>query len=268
MRPGGVPAVPGPVYGLRRWTAEGGGRLRAFFNDELWETGPEATQARCTAAGGHRAPSSRCGCGLYALHPTLAQCEESFDAALQAPRACRGESPCEVVGLVAAWGEVQLHETGFRAECARPHAFLLPRAASEREYGHGLRALAAAHGARVLEVDSGRELHRLCARENLGLSSAVVGDLLGRPLRRREFVRRWRGRLERCGNRLARVRDRLAGVPEFAAMATALVLSSLPWLFALWVVVALVRGSDDAVPDRSPVTRVSQPLEVLEEAVV
>jgi hypothetical protein len=101
------------------------------------------------------------------------------------------------VGLVAAWGEVQLHETGFRAEYARRHAFLRPRAVSERKYGHALRALAAAHGAQVLEVASGRELHRFRVRENLGLSSAVVGDLLGRPLRRRELVRRSSGRLER-----------------------------------------------------------------------
>jgi hypothetical protein len=57
-------------------------------------------------------------------------------------------------------------------------------------------------------------------------------------------------------------------VAEFAAMAIAVVFSALPWLLALWVVVAVVRGSGDAVPERGPVTPVAHPLELLEEAVV
>ena len=258
VRSSGVPAVPGPVYGLRSWRTERGGSLRGFFSDEPWETGPKATRARCTGTRGHRAPASHCGCGLYALHPTVAQCEASFEAR-RASRARPSEPPSEVVGIIAAWGEVHLHETGFRAQYARPHAFLLPGGASMREYGERVKALAASHGAQVLEVASGRELHRLCRRENLGLSSAVVGDLLGVALRRRELVRRWRGRFERCGSRLARRWDGLGElgrpVAELAAMAVAVVIGAVPWLLALWVVVAAVRGSEedpDAGPSRTP----------------
>jgi hypothetical protein len=63
-----------------------------------------------------------------------------------------GGAGADVFGIVAAWGEVELHETGFRAEYARPHVLLLPPNAGDG-YAERLRALAAGHGAEVWEVD-------------------------------------------------------------------------------------------------------------------
>ena len=100
--------------GFVRGRSRAATRLEAIAQEAVWETGSAPTKARCLTDRGHRAPVARCGCGLYALHPTLAQCSSSYSDAHRAAQAGHGSD--QVVGIVAAWGEVELHETGFRAE--------------------------------------------------------------------------------------------------------------------------------------------------------
>jgi hypothetical protein len=244
-----APVVPGRLYGLRAWTVTGGARLGSLAQQGSWAKGSKATKARCAAGRGHRAPAGDCGCGLYALHPTVAQCQSSFAKARRAARA--GGTSGDVFGLVAAWGEVELHDSGFRAEYARPHALLLPAGAGDG-YTRRVRALAAGHDAEVWEVDSGHCLHRRCVEENLGLSEVAVNELLGAELRRQ--VRR--DRLRRRGD----------AVIELGAAAIGLVISGLFWgLIPLVVVVSLLsEDGDDPAPAKTPASK----LQILEHRLI
>ena len=241
-----APVVPGRLYGLRAWTVGGGKQLESIAQEGAWANGSKAPKARCAAGRGHRAPAHNCGCGLYALHPTVRQCQSSFDDARRAART--GEPGAEVVGIVAAWGEVELHETGFGAEYARPHALVLPAAHSDH-YGRRIRVLAADHGAEVWEVDSRHHLHRRCVEQNLGLSEAAVKELLGAQLRgqrRRKRLRRWR--------------DALVDV---ASAAAALVIGGFFWWLILFsVVVSLLNGGEE---DPAPAARSALKLQILEQ---
>jgi hypothetical protein len=246
VKPGEAPVVPGRLYGLRAWTVGGGTRLGSLAQEGSWAKGSKATKARCAAGRGHRAPDHNCGCGLYALHPTVRECQSSFDKARRAAQA--GGTNGDVFGVVAAWGEVELHESGFRAEYARPHALLLPADHSDG-YARRVRALAASHDAEVWEVDSGHQLHRRCVEQNLGLSEAAVAELLGVQLRRH----RRRDRLRRWGET----------VVDLAAGAFALVIGGLFWgLIPLAVVLSLLSdGGDEPTPAKPPPSK----LQILEQ---
>ena len=43
--------------------------------------------------------------------------------------------PDQVVGIVEAWGRIELHEDGFRAQFARPHTLALIGAPRESDIG-------------------------------------------------------------------------------------------------------------------------------------
>jgi len=135
-----------------------------------------------------------------------------------------------VFGIGAAWGELELHESGFRAEYARPHALLLPTDRSD-SYAQRVRALAAGHDAEVWEVDSGHRLHRRYVEQNLGLSKAAIQGLLA-PQLRRDRLRRWR--------------ETLVAIAEAAMV---LVVGGLFWgLILVAVIVSLFsEGVDDPV---------------------
>jgi hypothetical protein len=117
------------VIGYREWKLDDGWLLRPITADGAWR--PGVNHARCrrgtnfwlstttawsisaTAdpeadAEEHEAPASGCDCGLYALHdpPDL-----TFD---------------RVLGAVAAWGNLEVHSSGFRAEYAQVVALVLP----------------------------------------------------------------------------------------------------------------------------------------------
>jgi hypothetical protein len=241
--------VPGRLYGLRQWTVSRGTRLGSLAQDGSWAKGPKPTKASCAAGRGHRAPAGPCGCGLYALHPTVAQCQSSFSKAVRAARA--DGTSADVFGLVAAWGEVELHESGFRAEYARPHALLLPARAGDG-YTQRVRALAAGHDAEVWEVESGHRLHRRCVEENLGLSEAAVNELLG-PQLRRELQR-------------DRVRGWGEAVVDLAVGLGALLFGALIWgLIPLLVVLSLLSGDGDKpAPARTSPSK----LQILEQRLI
>lgn len=88
-----------PILGFRAWKLDDDGSLRAWAADVPWVPGPN--RAYCVTEPSHAAPVSHCMCGLYAL------------ADVHDPRLHSG---VDVIGAVAAWGEIELHTTGLRAE--------------------------------------------------------------------------------------------------------------------------------------------------------
>jgi hypothetical protein len=172
------PLVPGPIHGLRRWEVrwmpDGSLRL-AGHGSTPWEPGGQPTRAICKLGASHRphgSPSPRCSCGLYALHPHSTSETELGTAALP------HHLPDEVTGIVAAWGRIELHEGGFRAELARPVALVMYGVDRDSDYGRFLAGLASAYGAELLLFTRPRDLLGYCRRQNLGLSASAVKDLL------------------------------------------------------------------------------------------
>lgn len=138
--PPGDPSVPPPpdragsaegtyIVGFRLWrpmrNADGRLRLRSTFVKVPWEPGankavhrPGGTSTRAMFRedkyGPHDAPAPGCSCGLYAMHtPELAE-----------PRTigllAKDLEDDFVLGAVLAWGEIEVHASGFRAEYAMP----------------------------------------------------------------------------------------------------------------------------------------------------
>ncbi len=133
----------------------------------------------------HKPPGTRCGCGLYALSPqSRRSASEVFRA--EGPHGL----PREIPGLVEAWGQVELHETGFRAQFARPIALILHRDQAGTEWAELMEKLARAHRAVVLFVRTPEELARYCRQHDLGLSPGTVGRLLPKEHTERQVPRR------------------------------------------------------------------------------
>jgi hypothetical protein len=158
------PLVPGPLYGLRTWRVvrDGAGeRLTAPQRGTTWPSGPGWAHAWCAA--GHQAPAPGCRCGIHAWHPR--------------PRSARRilASRFDLPGIVEATGTVEVHEDGFRAERARPYAFVrLPGRNAPM-----IARLAATCGAEVLDLRRPEELLALCRERGLGLPAGVVEGLIG-----------------------------------------------------------------------------------------
>ena len=160
-----VPLVTGPIYGLRSWRvsgARGEERLVAPHQGTSWPVAGELLEARCPIAPEHEPPQPGCRCGLHAWHPTRAA----------ARRACGYRR--EVPGIVEAWGAVELHAEGFRAQRGRPCALvLLPRGNPAL-----LERLAAFYEARLLVLSGPRALAAYCHDEGFGMSGSTVAGLL------------------------------------------------------------------------------------------
>jgi hypothetical protein len=162
--------MTGRVRGLRSWRLVPGpcGEWRlGALNGVLWERGAP-TRAVCRRQRGHaeHAPAGNCQCGLYALHPWAY-------AASQWTR-----SGLSLFGTVRAWGCLQLHAEGFRAQWAEPESLFLVGASRRSEYGEVVVELAAVHGAEVWEVETMQEALRRCALEGVGLARRTVATLL------------------------------------------------------------------------------------------
>jgi hypothetical protein len=182
------PLLPGRLYGLRTWRAQridGAAVLTGPYAGTAWPTGGSALRASCPQAA-HAAPAPGCSCGLHAWHPRPPA----------ARRVLAGRF--EVPGILEAWGEVELHEDGFRAELGRPHTLVV---APGRHEGW-VRELAAAYDAEVLAVRDPAGLLAHCRARDLGLSAPVVERLIGRAaLTERRQARRRRRRAD--GARIA-----------------------------------------------------------------
>jgi hypothetical protein len=160
-----APLLPGRLYGLRTWRvveANGRPRLAGPYEHTPWPSAGLAAEAVCTHGGDHPAPAPDCQCGVHALHP----CPKSARRVL----GCRLDIP----GVVEAWGDVQVHDTGFRAAYGRPCALVLQPGRNERL----IRELAREYRTELLELRKPSELLDHCRARRLGLDEDVVDELL------------------------------------------------------------------------------------------
>jgi len=101
------PDLAQALAGYRGWRLGDDYVLRGHTLPEPWEPGVNEATCRYHRFGGgrqrrHRAPHPDCMCGLYAL------CDRSDGRLLGT----------DAIGSIAAWGDVQVHRTGFRAQFA------------------------------------------------------------------------------------------------------------------------------------------------------
>lgn len=168
--------VPAPLYGLRTWRVvgpQGDERLAGPQRPVPWPGGGEWLRASCPA--GHPAPRAGCDCGIHGWHPSRRAAKRIL--------ACRREVP----GILEAWGAVEVHADGLRAERGRPYALV---AAPGRNRAQIAR-LAGRYDAELVDVRGPDALLDWCAERGLGLSEPVLADLLGpdRPPPRRGVSR-------------------------------------------------------------------------------
>jgi glycine cleavage system H lipoate-binding protein len=111
MADGGAPDFLEAVVGYRAWHVEEDGLLRPWtFMALPWQ--PGANRAVCARDVRHSPPVADCMCGLYALtDPADRRLDFRADQA---------------VGAIAAWGDLEVHRSGFRAEHACVTALALP----------------------------------------------------------------------------------------------------------------------------------------------
>jgi hypothetical protein len=89
--------------------------LKSIGQDWVW---PQELTASCILRRKHEAPANDCSCGIYACHqPTDDQVR---GASTLAPFQ-------KVMGVVEAWGRVELGHRGFRAQHARVLALAVER---------------------------------------------------------------------------------------------------------------------------------------------
>jgi hypothetical protein len=174
------PLVPSSLYGLRTWSvtgAPGEERLAGLHEAAVWPTGGEWLEAVCTHAP-HTAPAPGCSCGVHAWHPRLRWARRVVSSRRTIP------------GVVEAAGAVEVHDEGFRAERARPHA--LVRGARNPAL---VQRLAAAYQVPIIESDDPAALVNWCRSRDLGLDDAVLREMIGpAEIERLDRVRRARAR--------------------------------------------------------------------------
>jgi hypothetical protein len=158
-------------------THDGRERLSAPQRGTPWSPGAGWLEATC--GDGHAAPAADCLCGIHAWHPRPAFARRILRSRFDLP------------GIVEADGAVEVHEDGFRAERARPYAFI--RLPGRNPFV--IDRLAAAYGAEILDLRRPEELLAVCRERGLGLQEPVVEELLGAEAlaeRRRARARRRR----------------------------------------------------------------------------
>ena len=184
-----APLVPGPLFGLRTWSAvgeHGAERLSAPHRGTAWPDGGAWLTARCGSDPEHAAPAPGCRCGIHAWHPGRGAARKVLGMRWEIP------------GVVELAGAVEVHRDGLRAERARPYALLvLPGANAARA-----ERLAAAHAAQLVRVRGADDVVAWCSERGLGLAPADVERLLGPERLAAERVAR-RGRRRRAALKLA-----------------------------------------------------------------
>lgn len=117
-----VPTFAQPVVGFRVWKLARDGMLlprtlSALQRLEVEPWQPGRNDARCMylgrTRGPHSSPDQHCDCGLHAYHDVS-----------QLTRAARADGL--VAGAVTAWGDLQVHRGGFRAQHAQVVALAFP----------------------------------------------------------------------------------------------------------------------------------------------
>lgn len=116
-----LPEIPRPEAALEERTVA-----------ELWSLGYGETRwcrgrndAVCRAStADHDAPHEACGCGLYGWHDPKA----AMYTALHSGGAPPNDLPTVVAGVVKAWGRLEVHQNGFRAQHAEIVMLAIPEA--------------------------------------------------------------------------------------------------------------------------------------------
>ncbi len=95
-----VPLLSQALPGFRTWMLDRTGALVPYTG----QTGPWSAgvnKARCARGAAHVAPATDCSCGIYAFHhPSRQMSGEPF------------------IGAIAAWGDMDIYQDGFRAQHA------------------------------------------------------------------------------------------------------------------------------------------------------
>ncbi|MSO42494.1 MAG: hypothetical protein EXQ70_11515 [Solirubrobacterales bacterium] len=182
------PLLAGELHGLRAWSLESpeGDFLLAGYFGVTWEPGGEPTVAEChanhdwIAEGTHEAPAHDCGCGLYGLHPEPQHAADVFESAPAAHGNAFGDS-LQIIGMIEGWGRVELHESGFRAQYARPTLLAVPEGVKGTDYELMVAKLAARYRTELLWYGEPKEVFQLCRERGFGLSPKTVGRLMASP---------------------------------------------------------------------------------------
>ena len=126
------------VVGYRAWHLEDDGTLRPWtFSALPWD--PGVNTAVCAREVRHAPPVADCMCGLYALtDPADRRLDFRSDQA---------------VGAIAAWGDMEVHRTGFRASHACVTALAIPDGAGY-EMREALARAARRYGVPLVAADA------------------------------------------------------------------------------------------------------------------
>lgn len=177
------PLIAGKIQGVRSWQLLQGGSADAvllastFWGAMTYWPADRPLTARCAAnesGAPHPAPGAGCSCGIYAWHPSNA-----VDAMAIEPGLLCGEGslPTNVTGVIEAWGRVEVHADGFRAEHARP-VTLFAEADAPAERRRMIECLAKAYRATVVEVEDGAGLAARVDDLPHGIDPAGVEELV------------------------------------------------------------------------------------------
>ena len=189
----GEPLFAGAIYGVRTWVIRDHLTLSGLGTGSTrpWVPNGHGTDAICLSYP-HAAPQPDCECGLYAIHPFAFAPDWIFHM---------GEAA--VIGLVEAWGRIELHPIGFRAERARPKVLFAP-APHLVSTGHleKLRRVAARYRVPLVELPLPEHAPEWCRSRGLGLSESAVEDTMG-PARANVPSRRGSRSIGRAGRSFA-----------------------------------------------------------------
>jgi glycine cleavage system H protein len=101
-----------PLIGYRAWHLDKLGELVPWSLSGAGAWMPGVNTAVCHSQRKHHPPAADCMCGLYALASAQDRRLHGCDD--------------QIVGAIAAWGDIELHRTGFRAEHAAVVALAEP----------------------------------------------------------------------------------------------------------------------------------------------
>ncbi len=176
------PLLAGVVHGVRKWEVgqdrKGNPRLLGF-SESAWHPWGRPTIAACLSGfsssvfhpKGDPAPAPECTCGLYAHHPWARSAVQDYDL-------LAGVSPNDewLIGVVEAWGHLEVHEDGFRAQFARP-ILLIASTPGKGRTTDLLDRTAAEYRCFATRVESAGDLKDLFGEVNRGLVRELVKDL-------------------------------------------------------------------------------------------
>jgi len=134
-----APDLIDPVVAFRNWRVVDG-RLRSVYEPVYWLDPMQRADCRAEHRGHppHDAPASGCTCGIYASH----QPDYEFPTVDY-----RGVS-----GIVTAWGNIEVHADGIRAEWVQVEALSIYERWNRRQID-AVRAVAEDLGSDVIDLN-------------------------------------------------------------------------------------------------------------------